>query len=109
MNRPEEQRYVEALKKASAKIKELLRENETLKRSGPIAVIGLGCRFPGGAGSPDQFWNLLTNGVDAVAEIPAARWAANQYYDSDPAAPGKMYTRSGPFSSEVAGFDAAFF
>jgi len=44
----------------------------------PIAVIGMGCRFPGGADSPDAFWSLLHRGVDAVAEVPANRWDTRQ-------------------------------
>jgi len=54
-----DQRYAETLRRASTKIKDLLRENAALKRRGPIAVIGLACRFPGGAGTPDQFWDLM--------------------------------------------------
>lgn len=104
-----EQPYVEALKKASAKIRELLVENESLQQRGPIAVIGQGCRFPGGADSPEKFWELLAQGVDAVGEIPPERWDANKYFDADPEASGRMYTRSGAFLGDVAGFDAGFF
>ncbi|MCC6191419.1 MAG: type I polyketide synthase [Anaerolineales bacterium] len=75
----------------------------------PIAVIGMGCRFPGGADSPEAFWELLKNGVDAVDEVPPARWPVDAYYDPDPAAAGKMYSRWGAFLSEVDAFDARFF
>ena len=78
-------------------------------RSEPIAVIGIGCRFPGGANSPESFWRLLREGVDAVTEVPADRWDIDAYYDSDPDAPGKMYTRSGAFLRDVDRFDAGYF
>jgi len=102
------QPYVEALKKASAKIAELLAENQSLKHPAAIAVVGMGCRFPGGA-DPEQFWSLLAQGGDAVGEIPPDRWDVARFYDPDPDAPGKMYARSGGFVGDVAGFDPAFF
>ncbi|MEW6234512.1 MAG: amino acid adenylation domain-containing protein [Candidatus Omnitrophota bacterium] len=109
MDQAAEQKYVQTLKKASAKIKELLAENDSLKKKEPIAVIGVGCRFPGDANSPEAFWNLLINGVDAVAEIPPDRWDVDAYYDPNGDAPGKMYTRCGAFLKNADRFDAAFF
>ena len=50
----------------------------------PIAIVGMGCRFPGGASSPQAFWELLSNGVDAVCEVPADRWDWRRFYDPDP-------------------------
>ena len=67
--------------------------------SEPIAIVGLGCRFPGGARDPEAFWRLLRDGVDAVTEVPAERWDIEAYYDPDPDAAGKMYTRHGAFLS----------
>lgn len=75
----------------------------------PIAVIGMGCRFPGGVNSPEEFWQLLREGRDTVTEVPADRWPIDEYYDADPAAPGKMSTRWGAFLDEVDKFDASFF
>ena len=75
----------------------------------PIAITGLGLRFPGGASTPEAFWDLLTQGVDAVTEIPVSRWPVEQYYDSNPDAPGKMYARHGAFLADPASFDADFF
>jgi acyl transferase domain-containing protein/acyl-CoA synthetase (AMP-forming)/AMP-acid ligase II/acyl carrier protein len=74
----------------------------------PIAVVGIGCRFPGASG-PEGFWQLLRDGVDAVGEVPGDRWDVNAFYDSDPSAPGKMYTRRGAFLGNVAEFDPGFF
>src|SRR5262245_29765364 len=75
----------------------------------PIAIVGIGCRFPGGADSPEQFWRLLSEGFDAVREVPADRWNIDEYYDPDPDAPGKMNTRFGAFLDHIDGFDADFF
>src|SRR5512146_183824 len=75
----------------------------------PIAIVGLGCRFPGGANSPAEFWQLLANGVDAIREVPPERWDIEAYYDPQNA-PGKMTTRYGGFLDwPIDRFDAAFF
>jgi acyl transferase domain-containing protein len=75
----------------------------------PIAIIGMGCRFPGGANSPEQFWHLLRDGVDAITEVPPDRWNIDDYYDPDPNAPGKMYNRAGGFLDQIDRFDPLFF
>ncbi|WP_437594346.1 SDR family NAD(P)-dependent oxidoreductase [Sorangium sp. So ce1000] len=74
-----------------------------------IAIIGMGCRFPGGVVDPESFWALLRDGVDAVTEVPLERWNAQELYDDDPAAPGRMNTRWGGFLSGIGDFDADFF
>ncbi len=73
-----------------------------------IAVIGIGCRFPGADG-PAAFWQLLRNGVDAITEVPPGRWAIDEYYDEDSTKPGTMNTRWGGFVNDVDRFDRAFF
>src|SRR5262245_66514926 len=73
-----------------------------------IAVIGMGCRFPGGVKDPASFWQLLREGVDAIVEVPRSRWDIEAYYDPDPEAPGKMCTRWGGFLEDVDLFDASF-
>ena len=75
----------------------------------PIAVIGMGCRFPGGADTPGDFWKLLRDQVDAITDIPADRWNLDDYFDPDPNAPGKIVSRYGGFLREVDRFDARFF
>jgi acyl transferase domain-containing protein/acyl carrier protein len=74
----------------------------------PIAIIGIGCRFPG-ANDPAAFWRLLRDGVDAIREVPADRFDQQAFYDPDPASPGKMNTRWGGFLEQVDQFDANFF
>ena len=78
-------------------------------RHEPIAIVGIGCRLPGGADTPDRFWKLVREGVDAISEVPADRWKIADYYDADPDKPGKMNTRFGGFISQVDSFDAHFF
>lgn len=74
----------------------------------PIAIVGLGCRFPGGS-SPEEFWQLLQSGRDAIAEVPPNRWALEEFYDPEPGTPGKMSTRYGGFIDGVDRFDPHFF
>jgi acyl transferase domain-containing protein/aryl carrier-like protein len=75
----------------------------------PIAIIGIGCRFPGGANDPDSFWNILAEGVDAVTEVPADRWNPRSFYDPDPSKPGKTLARWGGFLADIEQFDPHFF
>ncbi len=75
-----------------------------------IAIIGMSCRFPGGANSPEAFWKILESGMDVIADIPSSRWDKHEYYDPDGKAPGKMHTMRGGFMDvPVDRFDAAFF
>ncbi|MEK7326261.1 MAG: beta-ketoacyl synthase N-terminal-like domain-containing protein, partial [Chloroflexota bacterium] len=98
------------LRRALAAIKELRAKLESVERARtePIAIVGLGCRFPG-ANSPEAFWQLLQNGVDAIAEVPADRWDVDALFDPDPTAPGKISTRWGGFLKDVDQFDPHFF
>ena len=75
----------------------------------PMAVVGMACRFPGGADDPERFWDALRNGRDAIGEVPRDRWDIERYFDADPEAPGKMYARHGGFLRGVDQFDAHFF
>jgi amino acid adenylation domain-containing protein len=82
------------------------------RRSGaaaePIAIVGIGCRFPGASG-PDAYWRMLLDGVDAVTLVPADRWDADAWYAPEPATPGKTNSRWGGFVDGVDRFDASFF
>ncbi len=75
----------------------------------PIAIIGIGCRFPGGANDPASFWKLLCDKVDAITDVPADRWNVQAFYSSDRNKPGKTYTRQGGFIENIDQFDAHFF
>ncbi|MCL4204445.1 MAG: SDR family NAD(P)-dependent oxidoreductase [Pirellulaceae bacterium] len=97
------QNAVYLLKQAQAKLASYERA-----RSEPIAVVGLGCRFPQ-ADSPTGYWRLLSQGTDAIREVPADRWDLDEYYDPDSSVPGKMYTRWGGFLERMDEFDADFF
>jgi acyl transferase domain-containing protein len=74
----------------------------------PIAIVAVACRFPG-APNPEAFWELLSGGGDAIREIPEDRFDIDEFYDPDPEAPGKIYSRFGGFVDEIGGFDPEFF
>ncbi len=78
-------------------------------RAEPVAIIGMGCRFPGDANSPAAYWQMLVDGMDAISEVPPERWDADSVYDPDPKRPGKTVSRWGGFIDAVDQFDAAFF
>jgi acyl transferase domain-containing protein/acyl carrier protein len=79
-------------------------------RSAPVAIIGMGCRFPGGADSPQAYWRLLAAGRDALADVPGDRWSAAKFYSPDQAAEGVGQVRRGGFlAGPVDEFDARFF
>ncbi len=76
----------------------------------PIAIIGIGCRFPGDACNPDKFWKMLCEGKDAIVDVPKDRWDSRRYYDPQPNTAAKMYVKQGGFLREKwEDFDAAFF
>ncbi|MGB3437226.1 MAG: beta-ketoacyl synthase N-terminal-like domain-containing protein [Actinophytocola sp.] len=75
----------------------------------PLAIVGMACRFAGGADSPERFWDLLVNGRDAISEIPEERWAAYADLSPENAAVLRETTRFGGFLDDITGFDADFF
>ncbi|SDN50481.1 type I polyketide synthase [Allokutzneria albata] len=78
--------------------------------SEPIAIVAMGCRFPGDVNSPEQLWEVLANGRDLIGEFPAERgWDIDAIYDPDPDKPGKSYVREGGFLRQAHEFDPTFF
>lgn len=111
MNGESEQTNLSPIKRALLAVEAMQAKLDAMQaaKREPIAILGMGCRFPGGVNHPSAFWDLLHEEVDAISTIPASRWQAEAHYDPDPEVPGKMYTRQGGFLSEIDGFDPQFF
>ena len=92
-----------ALKDMQAK----LDASEQARRE-PIAIVGMGCRFPG-SNNLDEFWQVLHDGVDATSPTPSDRWDMETFYDPDQGQPGKLYVRHGGYLDQVDQFDPLFF
>ncbi|WP_433662635.1 type I polyketide synthase [Nocardia sp. CA-128927] len=103
---------VNALRLSLQETARLREEHEQLSSAinDPIAILGIGCRFPGKIRSPENLWNLVADGRDAIGDFPGNRgWNIDELYDPDPAQAGKIYVRQGGFCDDAAEFDAAFF
>jgi acyl transferase domain-containing protein/SAM-dependent methyltransferase len=105
------QEQLSPLKRALAELRRLRNKLDEMDRreKEPIAIVGFGLRFPGGARDEFSFWQILAQGVNTVTEIPGDRWNLDDYYDPDPDKPAKMYTRHGAYLRGVDQFDAEFF
>ncbi|MEV5651262.1 type I polyketide synthase [Nocardia sp. NPDC052254] len=101
-NSEQQQRIAAALRAARERLNEP-------RPAEPIAIVGIGCRFPGGVTGPDSLWELVRGGVDATGDQPGDRWDIDRYYDPDPDKPGTIYTTRGGFLDSVDTFDAEFF
>ncbi|MEV3915025.1 polyketide synthase, partial [Streptomyces canus] len=107
VNRPGNE---DRLRRAMAAVLQLQQRNAELEeqRTEPIAIVSMACRFPGEIASPEEYWDLLSEGRDAIGRLPA-RWDDLDLYDPTPQSPGKSYAREGGFLADVEGFDAEFF
>src|SRR3954464_1228955 len=75
-----------------------------------IAIIGIGCRFPGGVQDATSFWDFVIDRGSGIVDVPPDRWSLAKYYDPDPDAPGRMYPKSAGFLTQsLRHFDADFF
>ncbi|MFT4975455.1 MAG: acyl transferase domain-containing protein, partial [Myxococcota bacterium] len=104
-------RHTQRLKQAVDALTKMQKRFTTLEaqRHAPIAIVGMGCRLPGGVSTPQALWTLLDAGEDAVAPIPVDRWDVDAWFDPDPGTPGRMSTRSGGFIDDIYGFDPILF
>ena len=104
---PDESQH-QTLEEAKAEITRLkeelvAREGEGSSRE-PIAIIGMGCRYPGGVRTPDEFWHLLSSGKDILRDIPDDRWDIDSHFDPEITVPGKMYVRQGYYLDDIDQF-----
>ncbi|WP_163864653.1 type I polyketide synthase [Myxococcus eversor] len=103
--------YGDLMKRALLKLQDAQAQLDAhaRERHEGLAIIGMGCRFPGGASSPDRYWRLLLEGTDTITEVPPERWDADAFYHPDPDQPGKVYCRYGGFLEDVDQFEPRFF
>ncbi|MDB4222561.1 SDR family NAD(P)-dependent oxidoreductase [Granulosicoccus sp.] len=112
-NASDEEAGALTLEQANAEIERLREQlaamDDTPAAREPIAVVGMGCRYPGDVRTPEEFWELLQSGRDVLRKIPKERWDVDAYYDPEAPVPGKMYVKHGHFLDNIDQFDPQFF
>ncbi|XXZ16827.1 SDR family NAD(P)-dependent oxidoreductase [Sorangium sp. So ce315] len=112
MSTSTDSKVVEALRASLKEVERLRQQNQKLVAAArePIAIVAMSCRYPGGVRTPEDLWELLRDGRDAISPFPDDRgWDVDALYDPDPDQKGKSYAREGGFLREVDHFDAEFF
>jgi len=108
----DQDKILDYLKRVTADLhqtRQRLREVESQEPE-PIAIVGMSCRFPGGVTSPEELWQLVAGGGDAITDFPTDRgWDVSSLFDADPDQQGTSYTDQGGFLEGAGEFDAGFF